>query len=801
MRWRVAVWTHPDSPVFEQREHSLSFITFTSTDPVEPRGRCVITVPAESNWQELISTQNPTDPSDTSMIRLYRDGVDNTDPPDAEYILKRFQKRILDDGSSVVVLFGVDWRLEALDQAVVRWWDWTPGAESTRQPDWLYGAASILTNSDFEESGFLPTIYELEITATGGTYTITDGTDTTSAIAWNASAITIEAELEADIAAIDDVLVTPGSTAGLFTIEFVNPGFGVGLNIGIGSLTGGGATLDETQTGSLQPTGWTKSQLVSSGVDNIFGVYDAFEVSSDQAHSGTQSLKIDPGAIPFWFNRWAGAQQVVTVQPGGLYQAVIWVYPTANEEYRFVIRGIDEDLIAFTQGTLTANTWNAMVISDIVIPDADSQVIFRIANIEATGNPATFYVDDAMFYAGLPAGNMGIIAQDLVDDLQIDHAPNREMALYLTPTWTATVDSSAAAWPRDESLVITRGKKYGTHVFGSQFADLGYEYDIIPGANPQTADWDFELWAEGNRGQTRTGMAFVVGMGVDGGMIAGRVPNATRWLGEGKNGIITEVANTAQEAATGVVEAYFGDPDIIDIPTLSAKAAHLLNDDLANRIAVNVELGEGSPIPYEEFDVGDIVQFQAAGHMDRHNRRISEIGLAAETNAEGETTWTPSITASKLFMGEAAINEAVYKLLRKFDRMPEDATGGAGFATGGKGGHFSIQIAAVDSTDREKAKADSGFQCTGVNDHIVIMFAMLECWLNGGGEVWLAAGTYYCAPDEIIIGYSLSYPEPIIIHGTGDATIIQLTAEETFYGVAVADGCKMEDVRVEAVAI
>lgn len=62
-------------------------------------------------------------------------------------------------------------------------------------------------------------------TATSGTFTLSDGVDTTSAIAFNASAATVETRLETDIASITDVTVAGnGTSASPWIVTFVNPG-------------------------------------------------------------------------------------------------------------------------------------------------------------------------------------------------------------------------------------------------------------------------------------------------------------------------------------------------------------------------------------------------------------------------------------------------------------------------------------------------------------------------------------------------------------------------------------------------
>ncbi len=101
--------------------------------------------------------------------------------------------------------------------------------------------------------------------ATGGTYTLSDGTDTTSAIAFDADGATVQAELIADISAFDAdncrVLVDE-------TIQFFGDlsGTDVSLSLGSGSLTGttGTPEIRKEQSGSSvsqftagADTGWT----------------------------------------------------------------------------------------------------------------------------------------------------------------------------------------------------------------------------------------------------------------------------------------------------------------------------------------------------------------------------------------------------------------------------------------------------------------------------------------------------------------------------------------------------------------
>lgn len=132
-------------------------------------------------------------------------------------------------------------------------------------------------------------------------------------------------------------------------------------------------------------------------------------------------------------------------------------------------------------------------------------------------------------------------------------------------------------------------------------------------------------------------------------------------------------------------EEFFFDSDITEGPTLLAKADRLKDVDLANTIAISAELDPSAPVPYAEFVRGDTVSFQAAGYIDKQNRRITDITLSATTNDGGELDWVPSITASKLFMGAHAKSEALISLLQEYKRPEEAGDGSAAAAAAAAG--------------------------------------------------------------------------------------------------------------------
>ena len=76
-------------------------------------------------------------------------------------------------------------------------WDWDGSVSFVSTfPDWVYGGLNRLSNPGFEDSVCRPEVNEITLDAavSGGTFTLTAGADTTSPIAWNATAFDVETE-------------------------------------------------------------------------------------------------------------------------------------------------------------------------------------------------------------------------------------------------------------------------------------------------------------------------------------------------------------------------------------------------------------------------------------------------------------------------------------------------------------------------------------------------------------------------------------------------------------------------------
>jgi hypothetical protein len=622
-------------------------------------GEASISLPADySRLDEVISSTVGT------LIRVY-DGTTIIQ----EFLAERVERNLAE--SSLVTVSGADLS-QMFDRAIVY-----PFSYPTEPADnHIWGGRDILTGGDMETADASQEIYDVYTDGAGGdTFTLTVMGQTTAAVAWDASTNTLAAAIEA-LSTVTDVIVDgSGTAADPWRIEFVIPHIVDPDMTGTG--TGCTVTITKIQPGNDELiANWTKSQRADQRTDpRIFGEYSVFRRSSgsEPAHGGSHSLVV-------FGTLWAGAQQVVKVKPGGLYQASAWVYTLgASQTFRLVIRDRYENFIDKVEVTPSADTWTQMSIVDVQIPTDVSEVIVRMATI--TANPAgIWYFDDATFKEGQPAETVGEIVTALMDDAATDHSGDTRGTLL---TWvdytgfTASLDSSAAAWARDESFIAFRGMRYG-QVF-DRLVDLDYEWELVPKAAPAGGKThDLEWYNAGNLGTDHTSSAtpaINTGQSVKGARAVLRIPDYTAVLIEGADGAFVEDVDATAETNFGRTEHYYGSKSLALDASLTAVGDHLLDEESNNRTAVVVEIvaSDNHPRPLVAYKPGDTIYMQLPSVLAKTARRVRSI--AWQNTAP--TSYT--VTGSRVFPGETGIAEAVRRLLRKFVPLTDEETGaGAG---------------------------------------------------------------------------------------------------------------------------
>ncbi len=712
---------------------------------------------ALGSWDRLDEVISDTE---GSLIRVY-DQYDVVD----EWIGQRVSRQH-SDNNKVASLSGnsLPW---VFDRYLVPPYD-TP-ANPSLQPNWQWGAENLLANPGFEDNSVTPKTFHLVVNGTSGSYTLNDGTDTTSSLAWNADASQISTAIETELGLFTDVIVVKVDTSPTtFLIQMVTPAYGV--NLGVTSSGGADATTETQEEGGVNiGGGWTTAGTIAfPGV----GFYEqGLGVTMAQAHSGSWSAFLDPGPSSATSNRQPGIQQIVSVTPG-IHQASIWVRPTTTvESFRLGIFTVGEELIAWNASggtTLPANTWTQIVLSDIDVPEGNTQVIFRL-QVSNPGpfNPAIFYVDDAEFYPGLPPSTPGDILTLLI-------AAHSGLSSWIdTSSFDDVTDSNGTAWVADISYEAQWGEHYGHQL--DRFVNLSFEWELRPKATPVgLLTHDLFFYVSGGRdSDPSTGIN--VKQGILSGEAARRIPDFTKVTVEGAGGIWTELSDATAVTNFGTLETFTADRVLLDSATLTLRAQELLDYEAANRNAVNVEVfrSDDYPIPLVTYRPGDTIPFQLPPGLPKEERRVQRIDY---TNSYPVKY---SVTGSRILTGEAAAYDLVWRMWRRFNR-PKEPTDPP--PPGAKGGQFTIQIAHPTSTPQSQAKADL---IAGLDNAGLDIIASCTTLTTPGGEIHLAEGNFPTF-NKIIV------PANVKLTGRGAATHIDAEVNDD-WAVEGRQGAILED--------
>ena len=420
-----------------------------------------------------------------SMIRVLRGTT-----PIMHFLVTRSEDSWSDnEPTHKLSLEGLEW---ILDRVLVPNFDHP--ADPTKEPDWIYGAPSILANTDLENVGFTNLLIHvwLESTVTAGTWTMTFSGQTTSALAWNIDAPALQTAIEALSNITDISIAGAGTPSNPWVIEVIDPA-GTDFNVSrTDTLTGGVSQILSMVAGGagiVDP--WTRSFNPLTGL--YHGTYTNFQTSTTQAHTGTTSLYVK-GALGAWPGSYPGAQQVVSVTGGRTYRAKVWIYPELARTYRFVIRTTDETYIGSVETALSADSWQEMSMS-VTIPDHIRSIIFRVSCVSNTDGHE-FYLDDALLAPGFDADTLG----KMLDDVRTAAIAVGSPLSWLTPTWSTTLDSDGAAWDQDRQWNVNHGQSFLQLLEYAQ--KWNYEWRIRWDAGDSRFEWD--MWNPLAGGQTRT---------------------------------------------------------------------------------------------------------------------------------------------------------------------------------------------------------------------------------------------------------------------------------------------------------
>lgn len=657
--------------------------------------------------------------------------------------------------------------------------------------DTIWAGENALDDESFEEAAVTREVYEVFKTTRSGTFTLTVLGDTTSALAFNIGASALETELQ-NLTTVDDVVVTVNEAAGSdpgheddpWQIEFVSPavlstnmtGTGTGLNINV--VTNGNDT---------EPAQWTRSQFADERSDpRLHGRYasDGFRLDTARARTGDTSLRING------LTRYAGAQQVVNIEPGMTYQMGIWINSDDTDEvFKLIARDIYENPIPLAQtgGSVSAaNTWTLFSFELFISPfnpPPENKIIFRVAAV-GKSNPNPYWIDDAFLNFGFEATDPGEIMTILLNDATIDHAADPRGAVLEWIDYSTIgggTDSNGNPYSDTISFTALYGETYGQVL--DKLVDLGFEWDLVPKAVPSGGlTHNFFLYNSGGR-DSNPGRAITARAGTLGGEVIERSPEFTAVYIEGATSF--QELEDASADDFGRFETFVAARDVSTNDQLLLMANAVMNEMLNNRRAVRFEMADvgldGIPLPGVDFMPGDTMQMQAGGMLVKEARRVQEISYL---NTE-PTTYV--IVGSRALEGEAAAWDLVRRLWRRFKRPDVPLARGKATVGGKGGGEFTVQVASPSGPAIEIAKADVIWDDDDGETSWAAVLAMLG---GGGGKVVFGTGTFLLFPSTLDL-------TDVMIEGLGaSVTIISTDAgsiDWVFNGggmrfVSVSDG-------------
>ncbi len=728
-------WTLPSTGSFTQKgeiTRQVSSYSLTEKWSAVNDGQMVLDQ-TNLNLDDIIKSDTADHSNDEgSVIRVNRDGT-----PALHYVATDFRKPLNSTSPYIpLTVQGMEW---FLDRAMIKRFDWTGTFDVSYDPDWIYGAASILKPISGETTNELQEIW---VNATAGTYTITDGTDTTDPIDFDASAGVIATRLETDITAINDVSVTgTGALKTPYEIEFNDPTSFAQLTIGTNSTNGAISVSTTREGGALDERPWHKSYHPVTGVEH--GNYQTFQIGYSVVNSAlgsTYSLEVDLDSVR-WPSDYGGAQQIVSVRPGSLYRAGIWVNPgTTDKDVRLVIRDLSENLIAKSDDlTIPANTWTYVETQgpQFYTPDNVTEVIFRLGILETTNIDKVYIdIDNALLAPGKPAATIGFILNDLLGPIN-----DRNVLDWLNPTWTNVGDSTSSAWDQDVSLTITRGQSI------LQFLEFlkktyGYEWDIQWNTGTSQFDWHMYNPDGGGTAQDVT----ITGKGdvIDSAPIVRRITDFNHAEAEGSDGQWSESNNPANQGALGRLERYFGNRQGNNWEQLQGVASQLISDAIRNMDGYRVKLQDPNKKPLTDYYAGDYVNLNMDPDVNVQAVRVQQITLALQP---GDSTPSYDVHLNSVVTDpETNVASTVRNLVRRFDGLERAAPSSnllasldpSLFASPQSVPVWPYLVAASDSTQQWKDVA--AYTCNGDNDQVEIQAAFDDA---GAGEtVFLAPGNY-----------------------------------------------------------
>lgn len=613
-----------------------------------------------------------------SMVRVLRGAT-----PIIHYLVTRSEDSWSDTEPTQKLTFeGLEW---ILDRCLVPNYDHP--ADPTQEPDWIYGADTVLVNATFEDTGATNLLIHLwiEATVTAGTWNIEfdDGTTVDDVtLDWNDDITAVQTGIEGLSNVADIAISGLGTASNPWVIEVIDPA-GTDFNVTVDStgLTGGAALMLSQHAGGAGITDpWTRSFNPLTGL--YHGTYTNFQTSTVEAHTGIGSLYVK-GGLGAWPDSWPGAQQVVSVTGGRTYRCGIWAFPKFTAPYRFVIRTTDETFIGSVEASLIADLWQPLTLP-VTIPTYIRSIIYRLSCISNTPGDHEWYQDDALLAPGQDAATLG----KMVDDVRTAAIAVGSPLAWLTPTWTTTLDSDLVAWDAVRKWNVNHGQSF------LQLLEIAkkwnYESRIRWSVANSRFEWD--MWNPTAGGQVRANIAITGLAGAEGAApIVKRPPLATYVKAEGELGRWGEFASTTLNTVWGRLEKFHQDRQGVNSAELDVLAERIQTKMTENTAARSVTVADPAILPWTAYEPGDTVTLNLGPKDVRRALRV--VAIVASKDAGVAVPRYDVHFGSPVYDNATALAAGLGTVLREFRRPMSTSSDGnpiAGVVTGGTITTFSL---------------------------------------------------------------------------------------------------------------
>ncbi len=526
----------------------------------------------------------------------------------------------------------------------------------------------------------------------------------------------------------------------------------------------------------------------SIGTDpwQIYARVSELSVDSTIKRSGSNSMKFTAEAGGTIANK--GIQTGATsVQPYSTVTFSGWVYQNSGsaKDITFVIKNVDGPWINSNGGAnVPSGTWTRVSVSALI--EAQTQVQLSIRSAETTSE--TWYIDDLEFTAGLDIKTLGDIWDTLMNDASTFHAADARGATldWLTPTFTAALDSNGDAWADGEvSIRFDVGMSYSA-IMQQCINAFGIEYQIRWDEGDSRFEFDiFNPSGLGTDHTTADNPAILTGTLLEGSPVQKRSPRASSVLTQGLDGFFGESQSASAISKIGKIEAYGSDRDLLTQTEIDTFATTLRDQNTGQTISAKVTLKErdGGSQPWTGYDVGDTLNVTMAD-LPKTARRVHSITTRwTGDDGEGRATYDVDLNVATYTSGPSGTAAAVLKLLREWkERSRQRPDTDAATSAIAPGGMIPFTVAASNSTDEWRAAAM--YLCDGVDDWVEVQDAC-DRLAATGGTIVLCEGTFIPENSPLVS------PDGVQFRGFGqEASIVQTynsrTADVVQYGAGFA---------------